>query len=57
LCLCDKLDAVQWAVPIQGWTDEWLEVKANLRARAVLIGVFPWLEAKFDLIGECGGGK
>ena len=57
MCLCDKLDAVQWAVPIQGWTDEWLEVKANLRARAVLIGVFPWLEAKFDLIGECGGGK
>ena len=57
LCLCDKLDAVQWAVPIQGWTDEWLGEQTILRTRAGRIGVMPWLEAKFDLIGECGGEK
>jgi len=55
LDLCDKLDALLWAVPIQGWTQEWVDVLNELRAHAQRIGAGIWLEGRANLIGEFGG--
>jgi hypothetical protein len=46
LDLCDKLDAMLWAVPIQGWTAEWMDAETTLRIKAERIGAGQWLHEK-----------
>ena len=46
LQICDKLDAVLWAVPIVGWTQEWAGEEWILICAAERIGAGPWLEAR-----------
>jgi 5'-deoxynucleotidase YfbR-like HD superfamily hydrolase len=52
LDLCDKLDALIWAVRIQGFTQEWCAAELHLRAKAKQIDAEVWLSEKIASIYE-----